>query len=119
MSCPKCKKSSACGCNSCKERCTDSTIIRHELGTEEGWDFIKCPYCGVKSHPDAWLDSEWEDRTNFMIENKSFTEVRKSDFSKHYSKKEDGFFHSINDDEVLKMEEVIGGLMKDKLRIID
>jgi len=48
--CPKCKKNSYCGCNSCKP---NKGMSRKRSNQLKG-DFIKCPYCRTIFHYDAW-----------------------------------------------------------------
>lgn len=63
MYCPKCKKSSLCGCKSCKYRNGKFPRLRKDSFTDKGESY-KCPYCREKSHPDEVLDAEWELRKN-------------------------------------------------------
>lgn len=53
--CPNCLKMVKCGCNSCIER-----NGRDEFTStfDEDTDSEICPFCGVSSHVDAWLDAE-------------------------------------------------------------
>lgn len=56
--CPNCNRSSLCGCNSCTTR-RKGTMPRQRTHTYvQGGEMMKCPYCRVTSHPDAWLDQE-------------------------------------------------------------
>lgn len=70
MNCPSCKKESLCGCRSCKSRRKGAMPMQRSTGFGGKEDYIKCPYCRKKFHPDQILDSEYESRKNFTIENK-------------------------------------------------
>ena len=59
MHCPKCNKTSLCGCKSCIARKGKYPGLRSHTFTDAG-EIYKCPYCRKKSHPDEVLDAEYD-----------------------------------------------------------